>query len=206
MELRDPEIRQQLKEGLERRIAGRPHSMVIDEMGIGVDDENGHRPVRVDVAVVTPKMLIGYEIKSDFDSLVRLERQIIEYDRVFDQCYLVCGNKYVEKALKLLPDHWGLTTLAAMRVQQRSGQSGDNYKLKFTTVRPAQQNPNASRLALAELLWRAEVWDELKLRGIGRGMSAAKLMELQAHLAISLTHEQLRATVARRLSLRTGWR
>jgi hypothetical protein len=210
MELRDPEIRRQLRVGLERRVAGRRHSMVVDELGILLGQ------IRADVAVITPELLIGYEIKSDFDSLLRLsDRTVAEqrvlgqmagYDRVFDRNYLICGNKSAEKVLKLLPPHWGLTTITAMRVNLASGKPGDDYKLSFRLVREAQAHDGVDPVALAQLLWKDEALQELMLRGLGRGMKSANKERLHARVAEVLSLDELRATVARRLTLRQSWR
>lgn len=200
MELRDPEIRAELKVGLEARIAGQKHCLVVDELGISRGE------VRADVAVISPDKFVGYEIKSDFDSLVRLQRQIMLYDLVFDQSYLICGNKFIEKALKILPDHWGLFTLTAQRVNLRSGAGGHDYKLKFTRVREASDNPGASLAAIALLLWKDELVSELKLRGVYKGKSRYTREQLGAALAAHVGHGALREIVARRLSQRVGWR
>jgi hypothetical protein len=200
MELRDPQIREQLKAGLEARLAGRAHTMVVDELSLGFGE------VRADVAVISPERLVGYEIKSDFDSLVRLENQIQYYNMVFDHCYLICGNKYVEKALKMLPDHWGLFTLTALRVHKVSGQSGDDYKLKFRRVREAQDHEGIDASTVVRLLRRDEVLQELRLRGLGAMIRSKKGEALQDLLALSVSHGEMRRIVARRLSQRVGWR
>lgn len=200
MELRDPEIRAQLGAGLRQRIAGRKHSIVVDELNIL------RGAVRVDVAVITPGRLIGYEIKSDFDSLVRLQNQIAAYDQVFDRNYLVCGNKYAERALKMLPEHWGLTTLTALRVNRTSGSSGDDYKLKFRPVRPSKAHDGVDPLALAQLLRKDEAVQELMLRGHGRGLGRVSDVRAYELLSELVGPDELRATVARRLSLRDNWR
>ncbi|KAA1188578.1 sce7726 family protein [Photorhabdus heterorhabditis] len=57
---------------------------------------------RVDLAVANGK-LHAYEIKSDSDSLARLEGQISTYRLYFDKVTLVCAPKFTEKALSILP-------------------------------------------------------------------------------------------------------
>jgi hypothetical protein len=200
MELRDPEIREKLKAGLQKRAGWRTHTLVVDELSLGLGE------VRADVAVIGPDQLIGYEIKSDFDSLVRLENQIAYYSMVFDRCYLICGNRYVEKALKMLPGHWGLFTLTALRVQRVSGQSGDDYKLSFRRVREAADNPDADRAVVCRMLRKAEVREEIQLRGLGLGHGSKTTAQLQDLLSASVTHEEMRRIIARRLSQREGWR
>lgn len=57
---------------------------------------------RVDLVVANGK-LHAIEIKSDADSLTRLEGQIETYLQYFDKVTLVCSHKFTEKAKSLLP-------------------------------------------------------------------------------------------------------
>ena len=63
---------------------------------------------RADMLLVTKTKLIGFEIKSDRDTFVRLERQIRDYEKFFDTNYLVVGTYHVEEAMKTVPEHWGI--------------------------------------------------------------------------------------------------
>ncbi|MDF2159389.1 sce7726 family protein [Algoriphagus sp. CAU 1675] len=50
----------------------------------------------------------AFEIKSDFDSLEKLEKQSQDYLALFEYNYLVVGEKHLDKALKLLPSDFGI--------------------------------------------------------------------------------------------------
>lgn len=52
-----------------------------------------------------------YEIKTDYDSLARLEDQLASYLRLFDEVYVVCSNKFKKSVLELSPDCVGLLVL-----------------------------------------------------------------------------------------------
>ena len=52
-----------------------------------------------------------YEIKTDYDSLVRLEEQLQSYSRLFDRVFVVTDERYVEDACKLAPEHIGIIKL-----------------------------------------------------------------------------------------------
>ena len=67
----------------------------------------GHK-TRADALLVTEQELIGFEFKSDKDTLSRLARQVHDYERFCDRNYLVTGKKFVEKAPEELPGHWGI--------------------------------------------------------------------------------------------------
>ena len=76
----------------------------------------------------------AYEIKSDFDSLKRLESQIVEYDLNFERNYVVVGEKYLEQVSNLVPSYWGIILV--------SGRELNSLKIRF--VRNAKLNPNLS--------------------------------------------------------------
>lgn len=66
----------------------------------------GRTSVRADLVAVSPRdQICGIEVKSDRDSLVRLERQINVYRTYFDRTVLVVGERHLSRALELdLPD------------------------------------------------------------------------------------------------------
>lgn len=53
------------------------------------------RGIRADLAIAMGKRIIGIEIKSDFDSLRRLDRQLAAYTKTFDETILLIGEKHV---------------------------------------------------------------------------------------------------------------
>lgn len=52
-----------------------------------------------------------YEIKTDYDSLARLEEQLDSYTRIFDRVFVVTDEKYVDEACQLAPEHVGVIKL-----------------------------------------------------------------------------------------------
>ncbi len=52
-----------------------------------------------------------YEIKTDYDSLVRLEDQLSSYLQLFDEVYVVCSAKYQQAVLDLVPCGVGVLRL-----------------------------------------------------------------------------------------------
>lgn len=54
------------------------------------------RGIRADLAISTGTRLIGIEIKSDLDSLRRLDRQLKAYTETFDQTILLLGEKHAK--------------------------------------------------------------------------------------------------------------
>jgi hypothetical protein len=60
---------------------------------------------RVDLAVLTDKKIIAYEIKSDADSLYRLSGQLEKYRQYFDKIIVVTTPKHLVNILKLVSDN-----------------------------------------------------------------------------------------------------
>jgi hypothetical protein len=94
--------------------------------------------------VAIGRFLDGFEVKTDRDTLKRLPRQAQAYGRLFDRCTAVVAERHVEPALALLPEWWGITTIAI---------DGD---VAFRTERAPQPNPSVDAETLVRLLWRSE--------------------------------------------------
>ena len=81
--LYDKDIRDPLFDFLEERY----HKIrIIEEKQMGRS--------RADIVMVTEDSVFGIEIKSDADSYTRLNRQVKDYDRVFDYNYVVAGTRH----------------------------------------------------------------------------------------------------------------
>ena len=74
---------------------------IFDELGLM------HGACRADIAVVNGR-LIGYEIKSERDTLARLDKQIPAYDAIFDAITIIVGANHRSAATKRAPRHWGV--------------------------------------------------------------------------------------------------
>ena len=61
------------------------------------------RGVRADLAVLTGWKFIGIEIKSNFDSLRRLDKQVKAYTETFDETILLLGEKHAQSIF--LPEY-----------------------------------------------------------------------------------------------------
>ena len=84
----------------------------------------------------------AYEIKSDYDSLIRLPSQIREYDESFERNHIVTSNKYIEKCYSILPSHWGIILVEKNRL--------DNLHLRF--IKKATLNPNIEFINIVQHL------------------------------------------------------
>ncbi|WP_445945485.1 sce7726 family protein [Shewanella sp.] len=82
---------------------------------------------RADIVVANGK-LQAFEIKSDADSLVRLQGQINTYLRFFDKVTLVCSPKFSKRALELLPE-----SVEVLELVKRNGKHTLKYKRRGQT-------------------------------------------------------------------------
>jgi len=110
---------------------------MIDELVIG--------KARADIVTVTD-ILTGYEIKGDTDSYTRLPDQIKEYDRYFQQNYLVVGKSHSKSASTRIPLHWGLLCVS-------EAENG----IKVESLQDPAANPKFSIRKQLSLLWRREL-------------------------------------------------
>ena len=148
----DSAIRAALLAELRQELNDDPEAVVIEELGLC------RGQVRLDVATVSG-LLHGYEIKSDRDSLYRLQRQVDTYNKVLDRATLVVGDRFLAAAPDAVPSWWGL-----MHAQLKSGE------VRLRTVRRSQRNPQRDPRCLAEMLWSNHAMEILEQRGAARGV------------------------------------
>nr|WP_255545995.1 MULTISPECIES: sce7726 family protein [unclassified Nesterenkonia] len=187
--LDDLVIRQALDSRLRRSNRDVPGAVVRHELGV----DNGAR--RVDVAVLNGHFA-GWEIKSDRDTLARLGDQAEAFGKVMDYLTIVTTAKFLARVEQLLPKEWGVVEAAMVT-------SSDSVKL--TQRRRPRVNRNTDPLAIAQLLWRDETWQELKLRGLEAGLSSKPRYRLWAELSRELPKNELRSVVLNRLKQRPSW-
>lgn len=82
---------------------------------------------RADIVVANGK-LQAYEIKSDADSLIRLQGQIDTYLQFFDKVTLICSPKFSTKALELLPN-----SVEVLELVNKNGEYSLKYKRRGRT-------------------------------------------------------------------------
>jgi len=164
-------------------------TLVVDELGLQ------HGKCRADIAVLNGHF-IGYEIKSDADSLRRLNNQITIYNSVFDRLFAVVATCHLDEAMTLLPDWWGVISVS-------KGKRGAIY---FKTARRSKQNRNVDDYAVAQLLWRDEAQEILTNLGIHGKALREKRANLYTHIIKKLNPSELRKIVKKYLMNRTNWR
>lgn len=66
---------------------------------------------KADLAILNGTATV-YEIKSERDSLARLERQITNYQRVFSKIFVIVGDSHVASVIEATPSHVGVMGLS----------------------------------------------------------------------------------------------
>lgn len=186
--LGESEVREVLHRVTLKRFHEDANTLVLDELGVC---ENS---ARVDVSVLNGS-LIGFEIKSESDSLKRLSRQAFFYNQVFHRMSLVVDFQHLEEAKDIVPDWWGL-------IGVRNSPEG----ILLEQCQEGCQNPDQDPHAVAQLLWRWELLEELEHRGIDKGVRSKRRRAMCARLAKHLQLKEVCSLVLRRLKARSGWR
>lgn len=144
----------------DRTIRAAMKQMLLPE-GVRTIDELGIVGCAIADVVTLGEEIHGYEIKAWNDTLKRLPDQIQMYDFAFDRCTLITTMRHEEKAMELLPEHWGMVvTLGNFKTDEVTS---------FVTVREALPNPNQAINYLLSMVWCDELKEHLKSIGAARG-------------------------------------
>lgn len=188
MRIKDPQIREALKERIERERGGDEGTLIKSEMAIA------HGSARIDVAVVN-HALVGYAYKGQRDALRNLPGQVSVFAGVFDRVSVVADALRLESVRDMVPEWWGLEEV-------KISSTGE---ITFEQVREAVQNPEYDAYAIAQLLWRDEAAAILRSRGVEVGRSKQRCPVLWTMLVEELSLEELRAEVRAALKARVDW-
>lgn len=185
--MRDGDIRRELDTLLRWQHADDPDTLIRHEMGLCAGER------RIDLALLNGE-IAGYEIKSDEDTLRRLAGQSHVYGRVLDRITLVTTRRHYESAIGLLPEWWGVIV----------GKQQQNC-VTFETVRPSARNTELDSFSLAQLLWREEAMEELRARGLSKGLTRKARYYVWKTLSQEVSIGELRDLVRERVKARRDW-
>ncbi len=187
--MNDPIIRKNFHRKILRKYHADKNTIVIDELGLN------HGKSRADIAVVNG-LMIGYEIKSDNDSLYRLEEQIKSYNAIFDKVNIIVGFRHFRNIHKYVPRWWGIII----------ADKGLRNAVKFNLIRKSSKNKNIQPISIARLLWRNEVIQLLKHKQISPKLLGQPRAFLYETLVNILNTNELRRSVREILKTRKNWR
>jgi hypothetical protein len=182
----DPEIRRALRVKLANEHAEQKDTVLIDELGIcrGLG--------RIDLVVVN-SVVHGYEIKSNRDSMRRLESQVEKYSRVLERATVVVGDRHLNAALDIVPDWWGVLLF-----------QDDPKSSRFKSVRISKKNPKLDSRSLVELLWRDEAIAFLDERSLAFGVRGKPRRFVWDRVCEHFQVREIAAKVRDQLKARSG--
>ena len=99
---------------------------------------------RADVVSVNGKSS-AFEIKTDYDSLDRLIKQLADYSKAFEYVYVLCSDKRAKAVAELIPDYCGIYSYKS---------SG---RMSFKLLRPATLSPNLNSCTMIDLMLKKEM-------------------------------------------------
>ncbi len=138
---------------------------------------------RADVVMVLPDRLCGIEIKSDADTYTRLAAQVRNYDRYYDENYLVVGSTHALHAAEHVPEYWGIISVELIR-----------GRVDFYRVREAGQNPKVRLENKMSLLWKTEFAHILAINKMPKYAQKSKRFiaeKLMAKIPAEILNEQI---------------
>lgn len=186
--MKDQDIRPVLIDKLLREHKNCKDTRLIEELGLCQGD------ARIDIAVVNGT-LHGYEIKSEKDTLVRLDKQQEIYNKTLSYVTIVASDKHLNNISNQVPEWWGI---------DKAIQSASTIKIK--KVRKPKKNPSIDSHSLVQLLWRDEALDLLKELGLSKGMNKKPRKLIWNKLVENMTGNKLEKIIHKTIKLREGWR
>lgn len=183
------EIRELLKVWVNDKFELKANDILIDELGFFNKDKGStvDNSYRADLVLANGR-LVGFEIKSEKDTLKRWEVQKTAYTNVFDEVWLCTHSKHLERALQITPNHIGVILV-------------DNFR-SLAVVRNSKNNHGMNNVYdLTGLLWRNEINELASLYNI-KIKSRATKREARDILAERLSLEEVRDFTLHKIKIR----
>ena len=146
---------------------------------------------RADIAVANGR-LYGYEIKSDYDSLKRLDGQVSTYTRHFDKTTVIATGKHLPDVIKRLPQH-----VEIWEVKEQPNRIDIRIARRGRTADISDIN------ALYSFLTKAEIYRFLRLQGIklDNGWGRKQLISSGSQVTVRRLKEFVLICLKRRYAL-----
>ena len=187
--MHDQDIRAGVWHRLQQEHTGDDDTLMFNELGI----LNG--ATRIDIAVINGD-ISGFELKSERDTLERLPMQRDRYNLVLDRVSLVVAENHREKAMRLIPDWWGVWVAYPVT----------GGRVAVRQERDASPNPALDAKSICSFLWRDEALAILERHKASRGVKSKPREALYQRLAQALPLDAIRHEVRTALKAREGWR
>ena len=188
MIMNDNQIRQSFHNNILNNYHNCSNTLVIDELGIK------HGKCRADIAVINDHF-IGFELRSNKDTLNRLPNQIITYNTIFDYITIIIEKCHQKVIKSMIPNWWGIIICRE-----------NNDQIIFNKVRRPKINNYIDSLSIAELLWKNEAIEILLKKGLSNNISRKPRRILYQYIQNHFNIVELKHIVKNRLQSRTAWR
>lgn len=169
--LNDKLIRAQLKLKIHNQT--RRKVVTVDELAV----DNGRAVADVVALFKNPHC---YEIKSELDSLRRLDSQAKIFSEIFPKVTLVTAPVHFKKALEIIPSWWGVIVVNKL----------ESGKIIFNHHRKSKLNQHINKTKLLSILWNSKLHEELVKKEISPPRRAIKV-ELAEMLSMNLTTKEV---------------
>lgn len=163
-----------------------PNTILVSEMGLSEG-----RAI-IDVAMINGVMC-GYEIKSDVDTLYRLERQIETYKNYFQKLTIVTTKTHLKKVRAKCPAWIGI-----ILAHEEDG------IIVIKQLRQPKYNRRTNKHDITSLLWRDEAKTLLASQGV-KGISSAPRQHLWDVIANLYSESELIGIVKETMRSRRAW-
>ncbi|WP_339217909.1 sce7726 family protein [Ornithinibacillus sp. FSL M8-0202] len=186
MLLNDSGVRSLLLKELKSQYQNDPDTRIVNELGI----QNGQS--RIDVAVIKG-IIHGFEIKSDYDTLDRLPRQMEYYNKLFQRMTIVSSRKYYKEICEMVPKWWGIKVI-----------SSDGTRL--IEKRKGRKQTSQDKDVLLGLLWKKDLEDLIDVLGYPKSMKKLKKHQLLEIFSKEADVNIIQQHVYFSLKTRQNWR
>lgn len=96
---------------------------------------------------------VAYEIKTDLDNFNRLEKQINDYYKIFEEVYIICSESNIDNVISVIPQTCGIYTYK----QTKSG------RYIFKIFRIAEKNVQIDTTKQLQILRKTEFYQFFKI-------------------------------------------
>jgi len=187
--LDDKLIRSKILSQLLHKSPQSKNTIVIEELDLCLGE------ARIDLAVING-IAKGIEIKSDKDTLDRLDNQISIYNKVFDVMEIVVGESHLKSAFEVVPEWWGISIVYSTNTSQ----------LNYKQIRKTKINKAKDPLSVIQLLWKKEALQLLEKKNLSSQFKNKSKDEIWDKLLNLFEEKELFTFVNHFLKIRQNWR